>query len=84
MLSLGNQACVIHIWACQEVQLVNTWDIGMIYDLLLFPPFLQDENWFRLPEKNTLGETVARVIETGVVTNDARRRLIDDAAWCTR
>lgn len=46
---------------------------------------LQDPNWhekFILPEKYTLGRTVARAIDTGVVTTTAKHRLITVIKGC--
>lgn len=46
---------------------------------------IQDPNWhlnFILPEKTTLGYSVSRAIETGVVTTTAKRRLVDVISRC--
>ena len=43
------------------------------------PPLLQDqENWhltFKVPDKHSLGHTVCEAIDTGKVSNGARRRI---------
>ncbi len=41
---------------------------------------MQDYNWhlnFKVPDKDTLGPTVAEAIDTGVVTSVARRQLVE-------